>query len=306
MDDTTPQKPAGPDPEGVPGQPGLPTEPTRSGAPEPAAEEPTRQVPAAEPTQPMAATPSIGSSGPAGPGAVPPGPGAVPPRPGAVPSGRGAVPPGPGAVPPAQAASVPPGPGQPVGWSPTAGPPVTPRRSIWRDAVSTTGGRIATITAIVAVAVIGLLVLGLVIGAITRHGRFERTVAPFQDHRSAPQLPRDRGPMGGMPGLRGNGGDDEAPGLGLGLGRLQHGEFTATDSTGKTRTLTFQRGEVTAASSTSMTVRSSDGFTATYKIDSSTRLRAQGSPLATGQTVVVLADKDTKTALRVQRGGVMG
>lgn len=213
---------------------------------------------------------------------------------------------------PMAAASSPPGSGggagsgQPVGWSPIAGPPVAPRRSFWRDAVSTTGGKIATITAIVAVAVVGLLVLGLVIGAITRQARFERTVAPLQDHRSAPKVPRDRGPMGGMPGLRGNGGDNEAPGLGLGLGRIQHGDFTVTDITGKARTLTFQRGEVTAASSTSVTVRSSDGFTATYKIDSATRLRAQGSPLATGQTVVVLADKDTTAALRVQRGGVVG
>ena len=173
--------------------------------------------------------------------------------------------------------------------------------------MSTTGGKIATITAIVAVAVVGLLVLGLIVGAIARHGRFERTAAPWQDQRSAPGVPRDRmGPMGGgMPGLRGyGGGDDGVPGLGL--GGVQHGEFTATGSDGKTRTLTFQRGEVSAASSTSVTVRSTDGFTATYKIDGSTRLNARGTALANGQTVVVLADKDTKTALRVQRGRMMG
>lgn len=277
MDDTTPQKPVGPTPEGAPApQPEQPAEPAQSTAAESSPSEPTQPVPAA--------TPPLGPSSASRPGAVPPGEASV----------------GPGQVP------VPPGAGQPVGWTPVPAA-AAPRRSIWRDAVSTTGGKIATITAVVAVAVVGLLVLGLVVGAVVRHGRFDRTAAPWQDQRSAPGVPRDRmGPMGGMPGWRGDGrGDDGLPGLGLGQGQVQHGEFTATGADGQTRTLTLQRGSVTAASSSSVTVRSADGFTATYKIDDSTRLNARGSALATGQTAVVLADKDTKTALRVLRRGVV-
>jgi hypothetical protein len=86
-------------------------------------------------------------------------------------------------------------------------------------------------------------------------------------------------------------------------GTVQHGEFTVQDATGTTAVMTFQRGTVTASSSISVTVKSSDSFSATYTIDSSTR--GPGTTLANGDTVVVVAQKTGSKAvlIRVIRGG---
>lgn len=102
---------------------------------------------------------------------------------------------------------------------------------------------------------------------------------------------------------------------GRGFGRFGgalHGELTVPQSDGTgTRVILVQRGTVTAVSSTSLSVKSSDGFTATYTISSTTRVRAAGSNAISGvkkdATVWVVATK-AGAALRVidRAAGPMG
>jgi hypothetical protein len=98
------------------------------------------------------------------------------------------------------------------------------------------------------------------------------------------------------------------PGHGLrGLERKAlHGELVVpgADGTG-TRTLLVQRGEVTAVTGDSLTVKSTDGFTRTYTVDASARVNARRDGLASitvGATVRVLAEKvgDGARALAVR------
>ena len=86
-----------------------------------------------------------------------------------------------------------------------------------------------------------------------------------------------------------------------------HGELTVpqADGTG-TEVILVQRGTVTAVSSTSLSVKSTDGFTSTYTVSSSTRVRAAGgdkiSGVKVGATVNVVSTK-AKAALMVGGGG---
>lgn len=84
-----------------------------------------------------------------------------------------------------------------------------------------------------------------------------------------------------------------------------HGELVVPqrDGTG-TQTVVVQSGTVTAVSATSLSVKSSDGFTATYVITSSTRVAAGSggiTSLQKGDQVHVAATKggSTSTALMV-------
>lgn len=85
-------------------------------------------------------------------------------------------------------------------------------------------------------------------------------------------------------GMGGPGGQGRVPGglmiMGGPFGDTQHGEF--------------QNGEVTAISDSSITVKSTDGFSGTYKIDSDTRVNGgQGDldDIAEGDVVTVVAAK---------------
>ncbi len=60
--------------------------------------------------------------------------------------------------------------------------------------------------------------------------------------------------------------------------------------------LVFQRGEVTAVSATSITLKSSDGFTGTYGLTPATTLR--GAPAVKGGQAFVLARASDKVAIR--------
>lgn len=86
--------------------------------------------------------------------------------------------------------------------------------------------------------------------------------SPGQGQRVGPQV----GP-GGRRGF---------PGRGHGLGQLRrtlHGEFVVAGKDGKPMTVKVQRGVVTDVSATSITVKSSDGFSASYVINVETRIR---------------------------------
>ena len=88
------------------------------------------------------------------------------------------------------------------------------------------------------------------------------------------------------------------------MGRALHGEVTLGGK--KHRVVDFQRGTVSAVSATSITVRSTDDFSATYVVDAKTVVRQAKEKTAiadvkTGDKVRVVATKDgaTLTATRI-------
>jgi hypothetical protein len=85
-------------------------------------------------------------------------------------------------------------------------------------------------------------------------------------------------------------------------GRLEHGELTLRTQDGGDKTVDVQRGSVTAVRLTSISVKSLDGFTATYAVTSATKIRtghgqASIGDVHDGDTVFVLASAGN--ALRI-------
>jgi hypothetical protein len=83
-------------------------------------------------------------------------------------------------------------------------------------------------------------------------------------------------------------------GIGPGLGAFGavHGQFVVPKSGGGYQTVDTQRGSVTAVSSTSITVKSADGFSKTYQVTSGTIVDAHRdgiSSIKTGQQVAITA-----------------
>jgi len=94
-----------------------------------------------------------------------------------------------------------------------------------------------------------------------------------------------------------------------GLRRVEHGEFTVHTKTGD-KVVDVQRGVVTAVNATSVTVKSTDGFSSTYTIDPTTKVRkdkttAAVSQIATNDRVQVMATKTGSTVI-AQRIGDIG
>jgi hypothetical protein len=117
---------------------------------------------------------------------------------------------------------------------------------------------------------------------------------------AGPEGPRgldgERGPGGMMGGHRGFGG----PGL---MGAV-HGELVVPKDGGGYETMLVQRGKATAVSATSISVKSDDGFTATYAVNKNTVVHATSdgiTSIAKNADVVVMARKTGSggTALRV-------
>jgi len=95
----------------------------------------------------------------------------------------------------------------------------------------------------------------------------------------------------GMPGGRVQG----LAGLGNLLGGTAlHGAVTANVG-GSVQALVFQRGQVTALSDTSITLKSSDGFAGTYALNATTKPR--GAALVNGGQGFVLARASDKVAI---------
>jgi hypothetical protein len=94
------------------------------------------------------------------------------------------------------------------------------------------------------------------------------------------------------------------------LDRAEHGQVTVRAKTG-TEVIDLQRGLVTAVSPTSITVKSQDGFSATYVVNSTTKVRKTGQQsaignVANGDNVVIAAihSGTTDTAKRIGDHGV--
>lgn len=93
------------------------------------------------------------------------------------------------------------------------------------------------------------------------------------------------------------------------LARTEHGELTLRAKNG-TRVVDVQRGTVTAVSPTSISVRSADGFTATYAVASTSKVTSKGTVSAiadvhAGDDVSVAALKNggTDTVLHLRDAG---
>ena len=122
----------------------------------------------------------------------------------------------------------------------------------------------------------GLLAAGVAgAGALTATGAVAAPSAPTPaPSASGGTVPDVR--EGVRPGRRGHGGHGHGGPKGIrgGFGRPLHGELVVpgADGTG-TRTVLVQRGTVTARTGTSVTVRSTDGFTVTWAVDARTTVR---------------------------------
>ena len=204
------------------------------------------------------------------------------------------------------------------GWQPPGqpyGPPPPRRPGLWHQATSTTGGKVATG---IAIALAGVLLLGVLavgvfgvsraVGLWGHHGQqvSERGFGPGNRLDDGNRMGPGMGPRSGL----GNG-NGQGNGLGGGmmrgdgvlgqLGRVQHGEVTVTGSDGKAVVMTVQRGTVTAASATSLSVRSDDGYAQSYAVNSSTRVRgAAATQPQKDDQVVVLARKADKVATQIR------
>lgn len=223
---------------------------------------------------------------------------------------------------PAPATSVP----APPGWVPAAAPaasvPSGPRRW-WDEATSTGGGRAALAAVAVLAALFVVAGIGLTTALVVTHHRGGDDRGFMTGPRGGDGRFDQQGPGMGMGRGNGNNGNGKGqgqnkgngrqqapgqtnpivpgnPGMGMGrgaaaaMGAVLHGEFT-TNLTGTPTVMVVQTGQVTAyTAGKSLTVKSTDGFEATYTLDATTTpvLGRNGTALATGVQVTVVAAKD--------------
>ena len=165
-----------------------------------------------------------------------------------------------------------------------------------------------SIVAITAAGVLGVAALagGVAAAAATLSGHDQAGHDQARQGQSQPAEPRADGrpdrPGPGM-GDHGPGMGDHGPGMGdHGPGRPEgvvlHGEMVVERPDGAVVTLRMQEGEATAVSATSITVRSTDGFTATYAITGETeqeRGRSEDTQAQVGDAVHVRATVEGST-----------
>lgn len=147
----------------------------------------------------------------------------------------------------------------------------------------------------------GGLVTGIAIGSATAASP-SPTPSPYAYGQPGPGMPggplhrlRDR-LEGLLPDL------PMGPGGGAGLlgGRVLHGEATVGAPDGTTKVVFIQSGDITDITGSTITVKSSDGYTASYAVDKNTRISLNGtdgtaSSLAKGDTVRVTGTKNGST-----------
>jgi hypothetical protein len=153
-----------------------------------------------------------------------------------------------------------------------------------------------------AVAVIALAGGGGIAYVATHSGTPVRTVASSGSAQSPAPSPSPSKPSEHEHGQGGFGFGrfGGIGGLGMaGHGGVVHGQFTVPKSGGGYQTIDVQSGTVTAVSSSSITVKSADGYSQTYAVSSSTEVNAQAAGIGTvkvGHTVGVMATASGKTA----------
>jgi hypothetical protein len=165
--------------------------------------------------------------------------------------------------------------------------------------MTSNGRRIGVVAAWSAAAVLGLGAAG---GAATV-AFADPTPSPSASGSAAPKADRPDRPGKGLRGLGRHGDGFGARGIG---GRGLHGEFVVKDADGKFVTRLSQQGKVTAVDSGSITLKSEDGFTKTYKLNGDTKINrnheeAKVADIKVGDNAAVVALKsgDDATAQRV-------
>lgn len=108
----------------------------------------------------------------------------------------------------------------------------------------------------------------------------------------------------GMPGRGdGDGGRGHGMGPGMGMGMGIHGSFVTPKQGGGYQTVDMQRGTVTAVSKDSITVKSEDGFSATYVVTADTMVNAKRDGIASvkvGDQVGVMGIENAGKTTAVQ------
>src|SRR3954452_16220117 len=154
--------------------------------------------------------------------------------------------------------------------------------------------------ALVAAGVVAGAAGGVVISQLGTAGAASPSPTPSRDARDGLREHFGHGP-GGM-GLLG----------GLGGGNVLHGEATIEKPGGGTTVVHFQHGVISAISGSTMTVKSTDGFTSSFTVNGTTRISLNGtdgtlSKLATSDKVRVFGVEDgSATVARMVLDGVPG
>jgi hypothetical protein len=144
----------------------------------------------------------------------------------------------------------------------------------------------------------GGLITGIAIGSATAASP-SPSPSPYGYQQPGPRIP-------GLPGMPGRGRMmhrfGEGPGDGFGPlgGDVLHSEATVKEPDGTTKVVVTQSGDITDITDSTVTVKSSDGFLATYTIDKNTRIALNGtdgalSSLKKGDTVHVAGTKSGAT-----------
>jgi hypothetical protein len=161
---------------------------------------------------------------------------------------------------------------------------------------------------ILAAVAVAALISGAGVALAATASSAPRTAAKAETAVSAPAPSPSRCqiklPPRGLP-LRGRAFAIPGPLMPLSFGPFGaiHGQFVTPKPGGGYQTIDTQRGTVTAVSSSSITVKSSDGYIKTYNVTRSTHVvarRAGISTVKTGQTVSVLATISGSSATAAQ------
>ena len=149
----------------------------------------------------------------------------------------------------------------------------------------------------------GGLITGIAIGSATAASPSPK---PYGYQQPGPGLPGPGGMMHRFGGrMRGMAPDLMGPGDAFGGpgGDVLHSEATVKDQDGTTKVVVTQSGDITDVTDSTITVKSSDGFVASYTVDKNTRISLNGtdgtdgtaSSLKKGDTVHVVGTKSGST-----------
>ena len=139
--------------------------------------------------------------------------------------------------------------------------------------------------ALVAAGVVAGAAGGVVISQLGTAGAVSPSPRPAPGERDGFGMPPGHGP-GGM-GV-----------LGMFGGRVLHGEATVQKPGGGTTVVHFQDGVISAISGSTVTVKSTDGFTSTFTVNGTTRITLNGSD----GTLSKLAKNDKVRVMGVVNG----
>ena len=218
------------------------------------------------------------------------------------------------------------------GWIPPELPSFEPTNPGAPDVVASVGPRRSRVGTGVAIAAIAIGALGVAGTAYASSSSPSPTPdAGSRPHYGATGPSGATGPHGARPGMPGGGfGHDRdgmrgGPGMGMGgpgmggpgmgLGMPLHGTYVTAKKGGGFRTVDVQQGTVTGVSSSSLTVKSADGFSQTYVVNADTKVHTDKDGIGSikvGDEVGVMAvqsgsEHDAAQIVdRTQLGGQFG